>query len=247
VHRGLSSINRSGGIGAVMPLNPPEPLVERVPLETSIGYVRTVPTSGPGVPESTSGLILARLTSVQPASPELLEEQKALMSRAVELGDQVDAFVAGVVEERLDSLSKKHSEVREAGRKQTRLINTLTEQFYEANAAWNDSRTTKQVAYDALGQATHAQQHLSQFASDNEIEDAANLVSNVQAMVEEAVEKEGRALQERNRRGDLLTQAQQELQRLMADESKLRGLLTGMPFVDPELGLENRVSAITRD
>jgi hypothetical protein len=250
VHRGLSSIgtNRSGTFaGTVMPIEAPEPFIERLPTDTSIGEVRMLPTSGPGMPTSTAGFLLGMLAAVSPTSEDLRSEQGILLGKAQELGDTIDAFVSAVVEERLTTLEKQHAAIREAGRKQLALVENLNGKFLEANGFWNSAREAKQIAFDNLSQADWAMKHLSQFATDKDIEDAANRRNNAQVLAEEAALKESEQLQRRNEAGDRLSAAQQELQRIAIEEVKLRGRLTGEPFVDPETGLTNRVTAITRD
>jgi site-specific DNA recombinase len=96
MHRGLSSIGGNRGFGgSVVPLEVPQPLVERMPSDTSVGETRHLPTSGLGAPTSTAGFLLGMLAAVQHAINE--RTARAYNLQIVDCVELIDVSGAAVL------------------------------------------------------------------------------------------------------------------------------------------------------
>jgi hypothetical protein len=206
--------------------------------------VRQVPTAPQQEEVSTGGILIGRLMSVFPASPELKAEQQRLIAIAHELGASLDVFVGECRRIERRTLKERHAEIRKQGKAQTARLEQAEVEFNVANTHWNNRNAEKAKAIDAVQQAQYHADHLGRWASDAEIDDAAAELVRAHGKADDAVEKEAAALRERNEANDRIVAATKVLNTIASEEIRIRAALRGEVYVDPEIGLSSASGAL---
>jgi chromosome segregation ATPase len=207
--------------------------------------LRTAPsTSAPIAPSEVSAPekpeLLARLYLLRPESPELKKRLSTLLEKLAPLWSLGEALEALIVEEQRQVLEERYQKIRKEGRAKDKIYKQLARELQDAEQALQNAGLKKEALVEQvqnLALLEQRGQHLPRWYSAEELAAWNQRVEQAKSLVPPANDAFATAVNYRNTVVGKLQEAQAELEKLGAEEIRLRKRLAGESFTDPELGL----------
>jgi chromosome segregation ATPase len=184
--------------------------------------------------------LLGRLYLLRPESPELKERLSALLEKLGPLWSEAEELEALIVKEQRQALEAQYQQIRKKGRELDRQYKQLSRELQAAEEAVMNAGLRKESLVEAvqnLALLEQRGQHVSRWADDKELAEWNQRVEQAKSLVPPANQLFAEAVMVRNEVMSKFEQAKAQLEKIGAEEIRLRKRLAGEAFVDPELGL----------
>lgn len=198
------------------------------------------PVSRSEVPAPDKPELLARLWALRPESSELKTRLSVLLEELGPIWSEAEELEKLIVAEQQQQLESRHREILRQGREQNKLYLRLAKEYQDAEFEMQNAGLRNESLVEAVRDLDLLQQrglHVSRWADDSEISEWNARVEQAKNLVPPANRRFAEAVAHRNDIAAKLELATVELERLGAEEIRLRKKLSGEAFVDPELGL----------
>jgi len=220
-------------------MNMEVPVYPQIVGDTAPRTVETAPTA----PTPQNVDVLSRLLQLR-QGPTLTAEQRERLETMIEeltiSQNEAWALAAEIEQGNRGFLEERHGEIRSKGRKLHALVERLAQELNKAKqgvVATIAARDSAFAAARAMKESEARGEHVPRWATDQELADWRKQVVEAEQAIKEANElvvfatrNEAEALQK-------FETAQKEYQELGAEEVRVRHLLDGKQYFDPELGL----------
>lgn len=232
--------------GAVSPPGRPMP-TQPDSFATGIHRETVEPSAPPPAPSTESLLLLVktRLMSTKPMSVELQIQRAVLLAEPTIDLAAADEFLEACRAEQTLSLEQKQEAARAACRKQFKVVGSLHQALKDAELNLMRVAAKQQGALEALKALALLEEkgkHIPRWATWEEKAEWAERLDAAKERVAQANANAATALNERNKALLAIEPAEALMNKLAADELRLRKAISGEAFVDPELGLSSTPS-----
>jgi septation ring formation regulator EzrA len=187
--------------------------------------------------------IVARLIHLSAQNPELREQCLALVSDLQPMLDRAEALEKALLEQRQEDLKSQHEAIRKQCRVQAGVCSVLKQNLAAAELNLHNVAAKQEEALRKLQDMNYVRsqnRHVPQWATQAELDAWGELYAEQQQKVVDANTRVGLAMTERNAAMYKIEPATIEMDRLVAEEARLKGAVSGNPFVDLELGLSSQ-------
>jgi hypothetical protein len=239
-------VERGGFSGGVSELGSPMPEIPR----TNSGRVVTQEVQSGNSDPTKSPNIVARLLHLSPISPALQKKRDKVVANLFPLLTEAEELERELIEYRQRTLESQLLELRARCRKQSGVVDSLKRKLDAAelrllNAMAESQNEVKLL--EGFRDLKASGQHVPRWPTQTEIEAFEIQYADQQAKVVKANERVAATLSSRN---ELLYQwepVSKIMEKLIAEEARLKSEVTKQPFIDLELGLESVPAGYTED
>jgi hypothetical protein len=254
-----------------MAWNGPKPLTQRIFEQMNRGFSGGVSGLGlpmPEIPRRNSGRVVvqeartgnsdpskspnvvSRLLHLSPISPSLKKRRDEVVANLFPLLTEAEELERELIEYRQRTLEAQLDELRSKCRQQSGVVNSLREKLQAGelkllNAMANAQNEVKML--EGFRDLKAEGKHVPRWPTAAEIDEFETVYAAQQDKVRKANERVGTALASRNELLYKLEPVEKDMEKLIAEEARLKSEVTKQPFIDLELGLESIPSGYTKD
>jgi predicted nuclease with TOPRIM domain len=197
-------------------------------------FPSSLPPVAEDVAEQRADDVLRRLAALHPKDEATRKRIQKAFATAIALLDDVSKIEGACNKERVSALKTAHVAIREQGRTLLGKISKLQTRAARTLAEMNEANKTKLQSGMYVRQTVDSRKQLSRWASDEEIAEADAAIVQAREQLRLATSDHYNLMNDYNGVQQEISELQRELDKLATSETRLRGELSGRPYIDPE-------------
>jgi chromosome segregation ATPase len=222
----------------------PKPLSQRlydqhlqanVPFSGRVTPVESANPAAPEIFERVQPTVQERLLNLVIVDPELAERRREIIGPLSSLTMEAERLIAEAKESRNELLESELEAIREAGRNQEEVVESLKVDHQHAVLAFKNLREQSESLAERIKDLKS--QRLSRWASKEQRETHQKKIDALQKQLRSLNTEVAAAGQDQLRAFQAVEEGQDSMRKISDAEIRCRGQLSGNKFIDPEYGL----------